>query len=281
MLNMQETGLKISTLRKERNMTQVELADKIGVTYQAVSSWERGLTMPDISKLPDVSQVLEISIDELLGNPKQADIINNVLKGEQAADLSVQDLADVSPILKPQQVNDLAKNIENFTLQELLPLAPFIDREILGQFVEKAEEEDVSMNLVIIAPFLGRDTVDKFVRQMAERHGLENICTLAPFVSRETLDELVLKACEDDQLDNLVELAPFLRKETINQVAIKIESVHGIAELVTLAPFISRETLVNLAEKTIKEGNLDDLTCIAPFIGGKFLGKVLLKSFFN
>ena len=67
-MNMQEIGVRISNLRKERDMTQLELADKMGVSYQAVSSWERGATMPDISRLPDISQVLGVSIDELLGN---------------------------------------------------------------------------------------------------------------------------------------------------------------------------------------------------------------------
>jgi len=56
-MNMQAIGRKISALRKERDMTQVELADKLGVTYQAVSSWERGNSMPDIAKLPDLSDV--------------------------------------------------------------------------------------------------------------------------------------------------------------------------------------------------------------------------------
>ena len=48
-MNMQAIGKKISALRKERDMTQVDLADKLGVTYQAVSSWERGNSMPDIN----------------------------------------------------------------------------------------------------------------------------------------------------------------------------------------------------------------------------------------
>ena len=42
MFSMEEIGRKILSLRKSRNMTQVNLADKLGITYQAVSSWERG-----------------------------------------------------------------------------------------------------------------------------------------------------------------------------------------------------------------------------------------------
>ena len=47
MLNMERVGRKISELRRERNMTQMELADQMGISFQAVSNWERGNSMPD------------------------------------------------------------------------------------------------------------------------------------------------------------------------------------------------------------------------------------------
>jgi len=162
---MQETGLKISTMRKSRNMTQVELADKIGVTYQAVSSWERGLTMPDISKLPDVSQVLEISIDELLGNTQQATIIKTVLRGEPPAEVTVENLADVSPILKPKQVDELAQVLKTFAFRDLTDLAPFIDSTILEQLSEKAFNNDTFEDLEDLAPFLTESYIRNFVRR--------------------------------------------------------------------------------------------------------------------
>lgn len=42
MFNMQKIGNQISSLRKKQNMTQMELADRLGISYQAVSNWERG-----------------------------------------------------------------------------------------------------------------------------------------------------------------------------------------------------------------------------------------------
>lgn len=66
--------LRIADLRKRDNMTQQELADRLGVTYQAVSKWETGVTMPDISLLPELSQVFSVSVDELLGLKPLADL---------------------------------------------------------------------------------------------------------------------------------------------------------------------------------------------------------------
>ena len=52
MFDMTAVSLRIAALRKQAGITQMELADRLGISYQAVSSWERGKTMPDIGKLP-------------------------------------------------------------------------------------------------------------------------------------------------------------------------------------------------------------------------------------
>ena len=65
MFSMIETGRRIGKLRKNSNLTQMELADLMGVSYQAVSCWERGVTMPDISKLPDLAQIFKVKIDDI------------------------------------------------------------------------------------------------------------------------------------------------------------------------------------------------------------------------
>ena len=59
-------GTKIAALRKERGMTQAELAGKMNVTDKAVSKWERDLSCPDVGSLPRLAEVLEISLDELM-----------------------------------------------------------------------------------------------------------------------------------------------------------------------------------------------------------------------
>ena len=58
-------GNNIKQLRQQRNFTQAYIAEKIGVTYQAVSRWENNRSSPDIELLPKIACVLGVSIDTL------------------------------------------------------------------------------------------------------------------------------------------------------------------------------------------------------------------------
>jgi transcriptional regulator with XRE-family HTH domain len=57
----------ILALRKEHNLTQEALAEKLGITFQAVSKWENGQSYPDISLLPILADIFNVDIDELFG----------------------------------------------------------------------------------------------------------------------------------------------------------------------------------------------------------------------
>lgn len=64
---MATVKLKIAELRKEKGIGQQDLADVLGVSFQSVSKWETGTTMPDITLLPDIARYFKVSVDELLG----------------------------------------------------------------------------------------------------------------------------------------------------------------------------------------------------------------------
>ena len=90
-MKKQTLGMMISTLRKEKGMTQLELAEKMGVTDKAVSKWERELSFPDINSIPKLAEIFEISVDELMqvktetkeniGKNKVDEIVDVALKG--------------------------------------------------------------------------------------------------------------------------------------------------------------------------------------------------------
>lgn len=59
-------GKMIALLRSQKGITQAELGERLGVSFQAVSKWERGETLPDVSLLTDLADVLETTVDFLL-----------------------------------------------------------------------------------------------------------------------------------------------------------------------------------------------------------------------
>lgn len=69
-MNQEKIGKFIATLRKEKNMTQQQLADSLNVTDRAVSNWENGRRLPDYTYLPLLAEILETSIQELLNGRK-------------------------------------------------------------------------------------------------------------------------------------------------------------------------------------------------------------------
>jgi len=65
-LNQIKIGKFIASKRKENNLTQIQLADKLGVTDRAVSKWENGKSLPDASIMLDLCQILQITVNDLL-----------------------------------------------------------------------------------------------------------------------------------------------------------------------------------------------------------------------
>ncbi len=80
-------GEMISSLRKEKNMTQNDLAEKMNVTDKAVSKWERNLSCPDVNSISKLAEILGVSVEELLNaqtkqeDSKVDDLINVALIG--------------------------------------------------------------------------------------------------------------------------------------------------------------------------------------------------------
>ena len=85
-MNQKEIGKFISKYRKEKKLTQQELADKLGVTDRAVSHWENGRRLPDYSILKPLSEELGVSVNEILTGEKinEKDVLvkadENILK---------------------------------------------------------------------------------------------------------------------------------------------------------------------------------------------------------
>ena len=80
-------GTMIAELRKQHGMTQLELAEKMGVTDKAVSKWERDLSCPDINSIPNLAEILSVSVEELM----------QVKKGAEEPVSKVTEIMDIAP----------------------------------------------------------------------------------------------------------------------------------------------------------------------------------------
>ena len=118
-MNQEKIGKFILELRKKNNLTQKELAEKLGVTYQAVSKWENGKNIPDIGILKIICEEYNIDINELLG----INIKRNKKLGLTFIIIGVLTIILISSILIFSNFKDnsfkfktLASNCDNFNL---------------------------------------------------------------------------------------------------------------------------------------------------------------------
>lgn len=85
-------GNKIMTLRKKNNMSQEELAEKVGVTRQTISKWELEETSPDITQAKTLSNIFKVSLDELVSNDLNSIIVEKVSNTEKLAGIIIKTL---------------------------------------------------------------------------------------------------------------------------------------------------------------------------------------------
>ena len=80
-MNPEKIGSLIFQLRKEKNLTQKQLGEKVGLSDKTISKWERGLGCPDISLLRDISKIFNVNIEKiLLGDLQENDINGGNMK---------------------------------------------------------------------------------------------------------------------------------------------------------------------------------------------------------
>lgn len=268
MFDTMKVAKKIKQARVERNMTQMDLADAMGVSYQAVSNWERGNSMPDISKLEELCRVLDLSIGELLGmESREARAVEKILTEEDAA-LTVEELSGIAPLLPPEQMKEQTrKNSEEKTawnLNAIVEMAPFLDDDFLDEIVSNVKVKSLA-ELRDLAPFLREETLDRLVRKAPEAD-VKGIEELLPFLEEETLDYLAKQCADSVDSEMLENLAPFLGEETLDTLAMACLHRGDRKKLSKLYPFLGEDALREIARELMRQGDMNGLREAAPFL---------------
>ncbi len=136
--------MKLAQLRKNADMTQSELAERLNVTRQAVSKYEIGDSFPDVSILVVIAEVFGISVDELIGAGRptvgEAAILNSLVRGDTpSGETSPEDVMGLAPWLKPSIVEKLTANLakDGINLRYLSEFAAYLSDEGTRRLLEQ------------------------------------------------------------------------------------------------------------------------------------------------
>lgn len=289
MLDSRVIGAYISKLRKESDYTQAELASKLNVTHQAVSKWERGESIPDIDTLLNISELFDITIDDVLNGGKTKRSINdkvikdinnkeyinvaNIINDEE---YDLDDLVKIAPIIKTSKIDKIISKVEKakIKIDKLTHLAPFVSEDILKEKLHSLGEG--ADNIIELAPFLSSESLDEIIRDLDNDMSTEKIIGLAPFLNNDTLDYLINNNDIDDEL--IVGIAPFLSKDSLDKIVDKVLNGDNFDKIFGLAPFLSNESLDRVIDRVIEnKKDIDKLIGILPFLSQESLDKLLSR----
>lgn len=190
MFDMQKIGKRIVTLRKEKNMTQMELADKLGISFQAVSNWERGNSMPDISKLPELAEIFGVTLDELLGEKSpliEAAVEDRLEECIEKLEVEKEDVEKVLPLLKPDQIQNMAGHVDAKMLNAFLP---FMDEEVVAEWAREAKRKGEIIGMYL--PFMDEDDVADMAKEAL--YAKQDVAMYIPYMDEDDVKELLLEA---------------------------------------------------------------------------------------
>lgn len=297
----------IKGARIKKNMTQMNLADEMGVSYQAVSNWERGNSMPDISKLGQLCEILEISMNELLGSESQSKTamkVINVSLGNQSGSLGSEDgsaekitideLQDIVSMVPPQDtkriIEENIREKERINLNAIIGMAPFLDDDYLDELIDRIDVTEQIGDLVGLAPFLSDEALDKaamlYIKSGKTKDGIAGLAGLAPFMAEETLDKIVMGCLKNnnatDDVEGIVSLGPFLEEETIEKALmyyLKCGNIRaGLKGMEELACFADEDSLDRLVDVclagTVTKEDMQKIASIVCFLPEKTVRKM-------
>ena len=266
MFDTMQVGKRIRNARIAKNLTQTEVADAMGVSYQAVSNWERGNSMPDIAKLPELCKLLDVPFETLIGGEtKEAEAVKKAAKGES---ITMEEAAEIAPLLPPEElkrtVEQERKEHRKPDIKLLIPLAPFMSEEDLDALAAELIESEQAKKVIALAPFLSHETLDGIVRREKDAD-FSLVVALAAFLSHETLDGIVQDE-KDTDFSRVVALAPFLSHETLDKLADALIETEDAKKLTALAPFLSHESIKKIVDRLVMHRDYKGASRFMPFL---------------
>ena len=171
MFDTQKFGRALSILRKEADMTQNEVADRLNLSRQAVSRYECGESFPDISILVQIAELFGLSLDTLIayGNPTAGEA--QILRAEDGNNVTAADIVNLAPHLKPSTLAVLSNHLatDGIDISDLVGLAEYLHDATTAQLIETASFETINDALLMkLLPFLNTASKEAMFRKLLD-----------------------------------------------------------------------------------------------------------------
>ena len=132
-MDQQKTGCFLKELRKAKNLTQEQLAERLNISGRTVSRWETGNNMPDISLLVELAELYDVSIPEIIDGERKSETMEK----------EVKEVAEKMSDYAGTEKETLIKNIRNLSLMGVCALAVYFLLDITGAALQNAILESI------------------------------------------------------------------------------------------------------------------------------------------
>lgn len=252
-------GKSISTLRKERNMTQSEVADKLGVSYQAVSKWERDESLPDITLLPSIADLFGITIDQLLRG---------------GLEMNEQEIVHAKEIVENVSNEDMNNQITEYVNQQFEsgyangnpPTADDLSDKI-SEFVNKTISDSFAHAFEGLMPLMKPKKIKKMMRDY--KADIKSFSSNAyEYMDDESFNQLFdsIDEVDDEVYEKIVEIIAVCDSSTRDRIVdLLSNSDLEDLELAGIMPFINSEhkmkVLAQYLENTNDYEQIEEIIC--------------------
>ncbi|MCL2575738.1 MAG: helix-turn-helix domain-containing protein [Defluviitaleaceae bacterium] len=245
-MNIGGVGEFLKTSRKALKLTQGDVADNLGISAQAVSKWERGENMPDVAFLPDLSRILQVSVDQILN----AGQIGN--KDEDEIDFS--NLVDaglfnkvLTEIDKLQNMGDLQISLDFFVYLNNTQKAELIKKMLMI--------DDYGITLDEILPYASTTHKTDILRHILHRRDYNLLESIITHLSNELKTQTLQKLLQEGRYDIIEDIMPAFNRKHRDAIAehfVNCKDPDELEIMENFIPFFDKNQIKRLFEEEVK-----------------------------
>lgn len=226
MFDTRKYGAFLARLRKNADMTQSELADRLNLTRQAISKYECGDSFPDISILKVIAEIFGVPTSLLIaaGEPSEgeAEILESVLADRTIESVDARDVVNLAPYLKPSILSKLSDSLakNDIDISSVVSLAEYLSDNDSEKLMKSVTFDNIAdMDIVLLEkliPLLGSYAIytilDKILSGELDYHYLD-IIPLDEYISVSYIENAVIAGVIDDEALYILRRKSFNRTE--------------------------------------------------------------------